>query len=520
MSGNRNLKTRKLVDYTEMLTNEYIENSTSEDRKKKGQFFTPTSISNYMLKQYKNIFKLDKIKILDPGAGIGIFESTICDILISKKNRPSVNFDIYENDEQILPYLRKNMRMCKRKMVKNGFEFSYRVYGQDFIIKNSNIFNKDPEKIRTERLYDYIISNPPYYKIRKSSPSAKDLESILKGQPNIYILFMALSAKLLKDGGELVVITPRSYCSGPYFKNFRRWFFDHMKPVNVHVFDSRKDVFKRYNVLQEMVILTAVKRKNDPKYLTISFSKGDILHSDNIKKRMTDFAKSIIKSNGDIIMRIPTSEEEEVLADKVDTLGFKLASFGFKVSTGPVVPFRAVDSLIDKIEKNTSYAPLIWMQNIERGKVSWPIGDNKKAIAIKKDDNKNKILLPNKNYVLIKRFSAKEGRKRIDAGVFLKKWLNSNQIGIENHVNYIYKPEGSLSEDEAYGIAAILNSDIYDRYFQIINGSTQVNATEIRNFPFPDIDRIRLIGKTVRQNKKNKGSNIDIKITELLGLSD
>ena len=54
---------------------------------------------------------------------------------------------------------------------------------------------------------------------------------------------------------------------------------------------------------------------------------------------------------------------------------------------------------------------------------------------------------------------------------------------------------------EAYGLSAILNSTIYDRYFQIINGSTQVNASEIMNFPFPDIEKIRLIGRLVRENK-------------------
>jgi len=511
------IQTNKLVDYTELLTDEYVNNTTSKDRKSKGQFFTPKTISEFMVRQYNNLHNKDEIKILDPGAGIGIFESTICDMLISKSKRPKVIFEIYENDENILPYLKKNMRMCKKKMEENGFKFFYRIYSDDFIIRNSSFFKRGPVEIRPECFYDYAISNPPYYKIRKSSRSAKDLEIILKGQPNIYILFMALSAKLLKENGELVVITPRSYCSGPYFINFRRWFFNYMKPKKIHVFGSRRDVFKKYHVLQEMVILAAVKRKNDPKYLTISNSKGDILKTEKIKKRKTEYAKSIIKMDNDIIMRIPTTEEDELLADKVDSQGNKLDSLGFKVSTGPVVPFRTSDSLVNSIADKNKYAPLIWMQNIQRGKVGWPLGESKRPMAIKKDDITKKILIPNKNYVLIKRFSAKEGRKRINAGVLLKKWINSDQIGIENHVNYIYRPNGNLSEDEAYGITAILNSKVYDRYFQIINGSTQVNATEIMNFPFPDVEKIRLMGKLIRENQDSNEINNEKIIVELLG---
>ena len=84
-------------------------------------------------------------------------------------------------------------------------------------------------------------------------------------------------------------------------------------------------------------------------------------------------------------------------------------------------------------------------------------------------------------------------------------------------MNYVYKPGGSLSEDEAYGFTAILNSKIYDRYFQMINGSTQVNAYEIMNFPFPDIEKIRLIGKLVRENEDSDNKNNEKIIIELLG---
>jgi len=71
-------------------------------------------------------------------------------------------------------------------------------------------------------------------------------------------------------------------------------------------------------------------------------------------------------------------------------------------------------------------------------------------------------------------------------------------------VNYIYKREGQLTANEAYGIAALLNSRLYNRYFQITNGSTQVNATEIMNIPLPSLEIIRVIGNSIRNLKEEE----------------
>lgn len=485
----------KLVDYAEKLTNLYIENTTPEYRKSKGQFFTPKSISEFMVSQFFEIDKKDEIRILDAGAGIGIFISAICDLLISKRNRPKVIFDLYENDANIQPYLLENMKICKEVMQEKGFNLRYRVFKDNFITKNLNLIEKGPSKIKHVRNYDFVISNPPYYKIKKDSPYDKELKRILKRQPNIYILFMAISAKLLKNGGQLTVITPRSYCSGQYSSNFRKWFFDDLKPTRIHVFDSRKEVFKRQNVLQEMIILTGIKDQINPKYVLVSKTKGEIKKREEINKRKTKYTNCVIKNDNDIIIRIPTSKNDELLARKIDKQGFTLDALGMKISTGPVVPFRANAYLKNNSIDKENYVPLIWMQNIKNGKIFWPVEINNKPIAIRKSEKTKKMLVPNKNYVLIKRFSAKEGKRRIDAGVFLKKWINSEFIGIENHVNYIYKINGDLTEDEAYGLASIFNSKIYDRFFQIINGSTQVNATEIMNIPLPNIEKIKKIGR-------------------------
>ena len=85
-------------------------------------------------------------------------------------------------------------------------------------------------------------------------------------------------------------------------------------------------------------------------------------------------------------------------------------------------------------------------------------------------------------------------------------------VGIENHVNYVYHAERDLTEDEVYGIAALFNSNLIDRYFRTISGNTQVNATEIRAMNFPDLKMLARIG---RQAKRNTAEAETIVLREL-----
>ena len=47
----------------------------------------------------------------------------------------------------------------------------------------------------------------------------------------------------------------------------------------------------------------------------------------------------------------------------------------------------------------------------------------------------------------------------------------------------------------AYGLFVLLNSTLYDSYYRIMNGSTQVNSTEINQMPVPEKAIIEEMGK-------------------------
>ena len=486
-----------LVDYAECLTDWYIERIPIEDRKAKGQYFTHEKVSELMVKLFENVGQKDVIRILDPGAGIGIFESTFCEYIKSLETKIKVSFDLYENDSVVIPLLEENMNICKDDMAAKGIEINYKIFNDDFILSNAAIFNGRVNFDEEKDGYDFVISNPPYYKLNKESKQVVEMKEIVSGQPNIYTLFMAVSAKLLKNGGQMTVLTPRSYCSGLYFKKFRKWFLNVIKPQKIHLFESRKEIFKKYDVLQENVILTAKKTSTIPEHILISLSEG--IPNEKLSVKKTTYDEIIIETNNDIVMRIPTSELDDLIAANIDEFDDNLETLGFKVSTGPVVPFRATEFLLKKSNGSKDVIPLIWMHNIENGMVKWPLKKNNIPIGLKKITESENLLKPNKNYVLIKRFSAKEGKQRINAGIYLKKSIKSDYIGIENHVNYLYKIDGELTLDEAYGIAALLNSKLYNRYFQITNGSTQVNAFEIRNLPLPSIKIIKNIGDSIQK---------------------
>jgi len=76
---------------------------------------------------------------------------------------------------------------------------------------------------------------------------------------NLYSGFLAAALALLAPGGELVAITPRSFCNGPYFRPFREALLRSAQLRRLHIFESREQAFSDDEVLQENIILYAVK---------------------------------------------------------------------------------------------------------------------------------------------------------------------------------------------------------------------------------------------------------------------
>lgn len=494
----------------------YLESLNGENRKQTGQFFTPTDIAKFMAELSE--LNSNSISILDPGAGTGILTAAICDEIINKKSIYKLKIDLYENDLRVIPFLEQNIELIKNKLYDHGIQSRINLYKDDFIDKNAYILQDTLFSNEASPKYDIAISNPPYYKVSKDNYHAKLMKKIVHGQPNIYTFFMALAAMLLKKNGQLIFITPRSYCSGLYFKIFRKWFLDRIKPTYFHSFESRKETFKN-EVLQETIIIKGLKQKETPSNITFSVSPNSNLNE--LEKFKTNFKNIIYFDDKDKIIHIPTNKNDISILKIVKSWKNKFSDLGFKLSTGPVVSFRATKYISEKTDYDgLSTAPLIWMNHLKDFKIEFPIKKLKKPQTINISSESLKLLLKNRNYVLVKRFTSKEQKKRVTAYFYKAKLLNTTYIGFENHLNYIWKPTGELSEKEAWGIIAILNSSLIDRYFRIINGNTQVNASEINTLPFPEYNKVINIGEMVLAKPKINYSIIDSVFYTELGLKE
>ena len=84
----------------------------------------------------------------------------------------------------------------------------------------------------------------------------------------------------------------------------------------------------------------------------------------------------------------------------------------------------------------------------------------------------------------------------MQCGIYLAKdFPDYEYIGTQNKINYVDSVDGTpLTVALVYGIYALLNTTLYDMYYRILNGSTQVNSTEVNNIPVPPIETIEKIG--------------------------
>ncbi|MDH6309081.1 adenine-specific DNA-methyltransferase [Dysgonomonas sp. PFB1-18] len=479
--------------YADKLGRLYISTISKNSKKEKGQFFTPIEIADFMGKQiYVN---KSSISILDPGCGIGMLSCSLIENITKDNAIRNIKLIVYEIDISVLPYTKLVLDYLRETLKKNGTELSYTINNEDFVLSNYQALDLQPRMMQDElEKFDIIISNPPYFKLSKEDIRVKVSQSIINGQPNIYSLFMAISSCLLNDDGQLIFIVPRSFTSGRYFRLFRNFFLNNIQVSFIHLFNTRKDTFSKDNVLQETLILKGKKKtfSNIDNSIIISSSQG--INDLDIPKQKSYPLKDLIDTDSvEKIIHLPVNTEEEEIIKLFKTWTGSLNKYDIQISTGPVVAFRSEEFLLENPE--TDNAPLFWLHNVIKMLVDHPVyrKDKKQYMIISHESRA--ILLPNKNYVFLRRFSSKDDKSRLIAAPYFCSTSKANFIGVENKLNYIYRPKGHLERFETMGISALLDSDLFDTYFRTFNGNVNVSATELREMPMPPLEIIKEIGK-------------------------
>ncbi len=461
------------------------------EKRELGQFFTPPALADFVASFFQR--PLQHWRLIDAGAGGGALTLASVRHLVAQDPRPiSFHVTAYEVDPDALQILGSTLETCAELCARHRIAFSSEVRSEDFIAHTTAALDQAlfAPALRT---FNAAIVNPPYRKLAVGSPAHRQLAAVGIEVTNLYAGFLALLARLLEPESELVAIVPRSFCNGPYFLPFRRDFLARMALRRIHVFESRNAAFAAEAVLQENIILRAERGGSAPATVEVSSSRGDL--GDTIRSRLLPWSEIVQPEDPQAFIRLSASDREHAAVASLAELTGTLADLGIKVSTGKVVDFRAREHL--RAAPEPAAHPLLYPCHFEAGALVWPKLTGKKPNAIAASPERTDLLVPAATYVVVRRFSAKEERKRIVASLIDPARLPSatTWLGIENHLNYFHAAGQGLAPDLARGLLAYLNWSVVDDYFRHFNGHTQVNATDLRSLPYPSASTLAALGR-------------------------
>jgi len=443
------------------------------------QFFSDEALAIFMASFIRIDESNEQIRILDAGAGDGILAYAAVKHCINLGCK-NIEVCLYELDKNLIKIIDNNLKILAIELSQSELQFSYKIYNRDFLASN--------QKLNANK-FDIVIINPPF----KKAHVYKKVTDTLLLHSNSYVNFINLCLAYLKPLGQLISITPRSFTSGAYFQNFRNKLLKEVSLEAIHLFSSRKKIFRTNSIYQENIICKFIKGKKQNSYLTLSCSIDiDFNKSFNSKKLPS---KLLIKSfQLDKFIFVPENDSQikSIKGDK--KFKYSFSDLSLSIKTGPVVPFRTKDFLSKTKYRNQ--IPLLTLANIEMFNIKWS-GKAQQDWFLSKSAL-NKVKLITKSYmVILRRFAPKDSSRRIIAAVLDPANFSSEFIGIENHLNIILGDTRELTKYEAYGLAAFLNSNFVDSYFRALCGSTQINKNELLTLRLPSMKQLSILGKKI-----------------------
>jgi len=311
------------IELTDSLSKEY--------KKKGGIFFTHPSIVNQII-QGVQLYDINIMNVLEPSCGSCEFITQLHTLL------PNASIDGVEYDKQIydkISHLNSN---------------------------NISIINEDFLQFETNKNYELILGNPPYFVIKKSDCS-KEYHPYLDGRPNIYLLFILRSLSMLSQNGIVVFVLPSNFLNCSYYNKVRKYI--HEKFTLVKILDCSNEFLDTDQPTNIIMIQNKLPIENNPYVLSMN--------------------NSIIFNTIDGIERITELCKDSVTLDQL----------GFDVHVGNVVWNQVKTTLTDDNNKTR----LVYSSDFKDNKlVVTKYKDPKKKNYIEKEGITGPLLVVNRGY--------------------------------------------------------------------------------------------------------------------------
>ncbi len=392
------------MSYTE-LSKTITKNLNNNEKKGNGIYFTSKELIHKMIKMLgRRRFK----RILEPCYGSGEF------IRVLNEKYKKSRIEGIEMNETMAELCEKDDEIHK---------------------ENVDLVRGDYLKTEFEGEYDLVIGNPPFY-VMKRGDVEKEYLKYIEGRPNIFVLFILKSLKLLKKGGVLSFVLPSSFKNCLYYNKLRELIDKTCEIIGIEDCEGAKWL----ETTQETMILCVKKKVGKNGEWVLNKGVYTIFNTKEKVKRIKE------------------------LYEGSKTLN----EMNFKVNVGNVV-WNQCKKLLSMDENDTR---LIYSGDIKDKKLIKKAYKNvEKKNYIKKEGNNDIILVMNRGYGV--------GRYNFDYCLIdmEEKYL------IENHLICIRYEKDIEKEDKRKlyeKICGSLDDERTKEFIRLYFGNGAVNTTELR----------------------------------------
>jgi adenine-specific DNA-methyltransferase len=459
----------------------------AEWRAARGVYYTPPALADRLLDQAEAAgLDWSKAHVLDPAAGAGAFLVPATERLLRTLGACTPAFAVQNLSARIRGYELDPFSAWLGQVFIEAAALPVLIAAGRrpaalITVCDSLTVEKGPA------IFDLVIGNPPFGRVSLPPKQRERFGRSLYGHANLYGLFMDLAVQLARPGGLISFLTPSSFLAGEYFKNLRGLLWREAPPVALDFVTLRKGVFE--DVLQETILATYAKgnRRGRANVCFVHPQPGQPV----TPEPAGHFSLPRDASGPWFLAR---HTDEAALAKRLRAMPERLADWGYKVSTGPLVWNRFKEQLRDEAGKGT--VALVWAECIT--------SDGRFVFRSEKRNHKPHFkleagdgwLVVRSPCVLVQRTTAKEQARRLIAAEMPASFLEEHGgVTVENHLNMLI-PIVAKPEIPPALLATFLNSVAADRAFRCLSGSVAVSAYEIESLPLPRAaDLKRLVGR-------------------------